>query len=999
MSPPRINPNPPRLWQSLEQYNDPQAVPAEAHNEFAEELPIPAAVDSSLVQIRKGPSETEQEQPPRRDFFKMMGLSAAAAMAACTRAPKQNILPYTHRPEAIVPGIAAHYATTCQACPARCGLLVKTREGRPIKIEGNPSHPVSQGAVCTIGQASLIGLYDADRSRNARAGATAATWAQVDAAVTAGLQAAKDAAVYIVVPFGFGPTENAAVAQLQAKCSAAKVLRFDPMGERMAIAEAHAALYGSAFIPDYRIDEARVVVSFGADFLGTWINPAAFGRQWSQARDVKRGKDRLFHAQIESHLSLTGGAADLRVPAAPSALRPALVELIRRLASGKTGPAADLATQVCAKLAGKTSVPAATIDNLAKRLVAAGKGGLLVSGSGFAADQLLVALGNALLENSTTTARVAGGTVEPSNGTWEEFIAALNAGKVGSVVFAGTNPAMADRRLVAALAKAKFSVSTSAYADETAVLCNVHAPEGHAFEGWSDSRPRQEVYAVNQPTVSPLFDTRSRLNSLALWSGNTTDDNSFVRELWKAGLVAPDSGDFGAFWNAQLQSGSLLREQPAAALSFGGSEAVLALATTSPTEAGDLEVVLHAQVGIGDGTHANNGWLQELPDPITKLTWGNVAAMGPALAGKLGLKDGDLVKITRGNTNVALPMLVQAGIAANTVAIAIGHGRAQAGKNARGHGVDAWPLATAGSPRSLYGAVSATKAGGRSDLYLSQVHNSQEGRAFVRQASLEEFLHHPEHAGHPDEHPEPGVGLWPKHPYEGHRWALAIDLDKCTGCGACVVSCQAENNIPMVGPVEVALRREMHWLRIDRYYEGEPENPEVLHQPMMCQHCENAPCETVCPVLATVHSEEGLNQQIYNRCVGTRYCANNCPTKVRRFNWFDYPHDQPLERMILNPDVVVRSRGVMEKCSMCVHRIEEGRALSKREGRSLADGDVVTACQQSCPGQAISFGDANDPHSAVSKANKAPRAYKILTELNIGPSVSYLVRIKNNGNG
>ncbi|MDX2021008.1 MAG: TAT-variant-translocated molybdopterin oxidoreductase, partial [Deltaproteobacteria bacterium] len=894
MSPAKQNPNPPRLWRSLAEYDDEAAFAAQNHDEFAETLPIPVP-DPTLVQLKR-PSDVE---PPRRDFFKMMGLSAAAAMAACNRAPKQNILPYTHRPEAIIPGLAVHYATSCQACAARCGLLIKTREGRPIKIEGNPTHPVSQGAVCTVGQAWLLGLYDNDRARAPRAAAHAATWAQVDAEVTAAL--AKAANVFVVLPFGTGPAEDNALAALKAKFAQTKLVRFDPMGERMALAQAHAALYARAYVPDYRIDESRVLVSFGADFLGTWVNPATFSRQWAQAR--RTTADRLFAAQIESHLSLTGGAADVRHPVPPSALRPTLAALVSKLAAAKPGATADVANTVCAQIKGQSALANAALEELAARLLKAGPQGLVLSGSGEVTDQILAALANALLENAGTTARP--GVTQSSDIDWEAFVAELQAGHVDAVVFAGTNPVMADRQLQTALSKAKFSVSTSISPDETAVLCHIHAPEGHALESWSDSEPRPGVHTINQPTVSPLFDTRGRLQSLLTWAGTAGDDHAFVQAAWKGKLASVEN--FDAAWIAQLQAGALATAFAPAPAAVQAPAASLIAAAAAP---GNLEVVLHAQVGILDGTHANNGWLQELPDPITKLTWGNVAAMGPALAKELGLGDGALITVTRASQSITLPVLVQAGVAPHTVAIAVGHGRAHAGKNAEGHGVDAWPLAT---NRSLSGAITVQASGGKRDLYLSQTHNSQEGRAFVRAASLEDFLHDPKHAGQPEEHEATGKGLWPQHAYPGHRWGLAIDLDKCTGCGACVVSCQAENNIPMVGPVEVALRREMHWLRIDRYYEGEPENPEVRHQPMMCQHCENAPCETVCPVLATVHSSEGLNQQIYNRCVGTRYCANNCPTKVRRFNWFDYPHDQPLERMVLNPDVVVRTRGVMEK--------------------------------------------------------------------------------------
>lgn len=991
--------NAPTWWQSLAERQDPEGVRAEAHAEFPQSLPVnPGAGPKKSLPIVGQASE-----PPRRDFFKMMGLSATAALAACKRAPKQNILPYTQKPDALIPGVSSWYASTCQACPARCGLLVKTRDGRPIKVEGNPQHPVSQGAVCTIGQASLLGLYDADRARTASRGGQPVAWSAVDELVKGALAraTAAETSIYLVVPFGLGPSEEAALTALAARHPRAKRVRFDALGDRRALAEAHQLVHGQALIPDYRLDQARMLVSFGADFLGTWLNPAAFSRQWAAARDLARPREVLHHVQIEAMLSLSGGAADVRHPVPPSALRPTLAALVHALAEGRSDAVAQAAKAAAAKVGGASALDGAPLAKLAHDLRAAGDRGLVLAGQGGLTLQVLAALANALLGNGATTARIDQGVPAASDLDWTSFLSELGAAPAGAVVFLGTNPVMADRRLRAGLAKAAFSLSTSSHLDETAALCHVHAPEGHPFEGWSDSLTRQGVFAVNQPTVAPLFDTRSRLSSLLAWADDARDDHAFVGEEWRAVLgEALGDGDFAALWNARLRDGVFVREAPEGlTLTLGAPEAIAAAVEPAAGPAQGLELALYASVGLGDGSAANNGWLQELPDPITKMTWGNAAALGPALAAQLGVKDGDLVQVS-GEVSVTLPVLVQAGVAPRTVALAVGHGRARGGRHAAGHGVDVWPLAVHGGRFALGGqAVNVTRTGGATDLYLSQIHNSQEGRALVRQATLEEFLHNPAHAGHPEEHALPGKGLWSKHPYEGHRWALAIDLDKCTGCGACVVSCQSENNIPMVGPVEVGLRREMHWLRIDRYYGGTAENPEVLHQPMMCQHCENAPCETVCPVLATVHSAEGLNQQIYNRCVGTRYCANNCPTKVRRFNWFDYPHDEPLERMVLNPDVVVRSRGVMEKCSMCVHRIEESRAQTKREGRTLAEGDVKTACQQSCPGNAIVFGDINDPQSAVSQAAQNPRAYQILTDLNIGPSVSYLVRIKNTRHG
>jgi len=986
---------PPRWWRTLEERTDPQGVAAREADEFAEELP--------LGEVGTGTS--------RRSFFKVMGLSATAAMAACQRAPRQKILPFTTKPDEVTPGVALWYATACGGCAAGCGLLVKTRDGRPIKIEGNPLHPVSGGAVCAVGQASVLGLYDADRARGPRVGGQPASWAQVDQAVAAGLSAAAAAgrAIRVLAPWGLGPTEEKALDGFVAAHPMGRVVRFDPMGQRDAIADAHEALTGARLVPEYRLDAAQVVVGVDADFLGTFLAPAALTRQWSAGRDPGR-TPMLRHVQIESTLSLTGASADTRIPLAPGLTVAALARLLRGL---DTGVIDDLVGPVLAVVAA-SSLPGdlgARLDAVARELRAAGSAGVVLCGSDDPTAQLLTALANAALDNAATTAVLDRSAVPRAGEMNPEALAAeLAAGQVGALLVLGANPALVDRRIAAALPSVPFSLSTSERLDETAALAKVHAPQGHFLETWTDHRPRAGVQVMGQPCVAPLFDTRAQTASLLAWAGAPPDDHAFLQARWRR-EVLHDTSD--ATWDAAVRDGvtgkTAAAEAPALVRSAAPAVALVKRGRDVPLAApGELQLVLHASVALHDGTgpSANNGWLRELPDPISKVSWSNLAALSPRRAAALGLADGDVVEVRTAGGAIELPVLAQPGLPDQVVAVAVGHGRARAGRIAAGHGADGWALAGGGGAPLRRAGLTATlrPTGRRQPLALTQTHASQEGRGLVRQADLDEFRRDP-HAGNEVPRPEklPGgaprrsLGLWPGHAYEGHRWGLAIDLNKCTGCAACVVSCSAENNIPIVGEVEVQRRREMHWLRIDRYYGGEPDAPEVLHQPMMCQHCENAPCETVCPVLATVHSSEGLNQQVYNRCVGTRYCANNCPTKVRRFNWFDYDRGGDLARMVLNPDVVVRSRGVMEKCSMCVQRIEEARALSRREGRELADGDVATACQQSCPAQAITFGDANDPKSALVARRAEGRAYTILEEINVKPQVTYMTRIKNRG--
>ena len=952
----------------------------------------------------------------RRDFFKLMGLSATAAMAACRRAPEQKILPYTTKPDELIPGVASWYATACGGCDAHCGLLVKTRDGRPIKVEGNAAHPVSRGAVCAVGQASLLGLYDGDRARAPRLAGQATTWANLDEKVRAALLAARDAgkAIRVVVPWGIGGTEQAALVRLAADYGDVKVVRFDAMGEREAMADAYQALTGTRFLPDFRLDDADVIVGVAADFLGTWLAPGPLARQYATARDAEARGRMARHVQLESTLTITGAAADARHALAPSQLVPALAALVGALLDGATGPAVALARRALGVL--PPAPPPSFVSALGRELRAAGPRGVVLCGGEDRRAQTLAALANALLGNQETAAVLATPAFTVPEATRADLRDELQEGRVGALLFAGVNPLLSDPTLAAGLEGVELTLSTADRLDETAVRCAVHAPEGHAMEAWLDHTPRAGVETMAQPTVAPLFDTRPRLGSWLAWAqqaaGKGQDAFGFLQGRWQREHLGQTGLGLQDQWDNVVREGYFVAGPAAVATPpFTTAPDRLAawLAATAVTPAAELELVLHESVGLRDGAHANNGWLQELPDPITKLTWGNVVALAPSRVKALGLSDGDVVELATASGKVRLPVLAQPGVAPGVAAVAVGHGRAaaRAGAIAGGHGADAFALATPlhASPRFTGGAVTLTATGTQQPLALSQTHGSQEGRELVREVALGEALATIEHGAHGSHSKEPkdgkhergGNGLWAEHPYPGHRWGLAVDLAKCTGCAACVVSCNAENNIPIVGELEVRRRREMHWLRIDRYYAGTPDEPEVVHQPMMCQHCENAPCETVCPVLATVHSGEGLNQQIYNRCVGTRYCANNCPTKVRRFNWFDYPHGDPVQRMVLNPDVVVRSRGVMEKCSMCVQRIEEARAQSNREARPLADGDIRTACQQSCPTQAITFGDLNDPASAVSRLRESGRAYHILEELNVKSQIAYLARVKNRG--
>ena len=936
----------------------------------------------------------ESKEPvTRRGFLQALGLSAAALGAACNRAPVQKIIPFLIKPEEITPGVPLWYASTCAACPAQCGVLLKTRDGRPIKVEGNPQHPVSRGGLCATGQASVLSLYDAARARGPLSAGVPTGWAALDARVLAGLSLARERGqpVRVIAPQTLGPTLEAALARFVGSQPGGRVVRWDALGDAAAVADAHLATHGVRTIPSYRLDRARVVASFAADFLGTWISPVVLTRRFAEGRAPSRGEARLRLHVLEPAMSLTGSNADARTAIAPSDLGPALAGLVRRLIDRVGHPAkGELASRIAKWPA--SAVPGAVLDALADELARAEGGALVLCGSADAGDQALCNAANELLSAYGKTVDLGQGQRLPEDALpFAALLAELESGRVGAVLVLGENPVYGSPQggaLAALLRKVPLSLSTADRLDETAKELQLLAPAHQALEGWADAAPEPRVVALRQPAIRPLFDTRDLAESLLAWAGAPQGAYQLLRARWEREVwpkAAAAGLAFQPFWDAALERGfvTVAAEPPPATFRPAG------LPAPRPARpAAEFEVWIHPQIGLRDGALANNGWLQELPDPITKVTWTNVAALSPAAAARLGLADGDLAAVTVNGRQITLPALAQPGVHPRVIAIAAGYGRTAAGPIGDGRGANACSLAAP----LIAAAARVARAGPRHALARTQTHASQEGRPLVRELSLEAVL-----AGEKAAESEEQGSMWSSQSYPGHRWAMAIDLDACTGCSACLVSCQAENNVPVVGEDEVRRRRELHWIRIDRYWTGPEEAPAAVHQPMLCQHCENAPCETVCPVVATVHSSEGLNQQVYNRCIGTRYCANNCPPKVRRFNWFDYPHDEPLARMVLNPDVVVRSRGVMEKCSFCVQRVQEAKERTRRLGTKLLDGDIQAACQQSCPAQAISFGDANDPKSRVAQLAREPRAYRVLEELGIGPSIVYLAKIRSGG--
>jgi molybdopterin-containing oxidoreductase family iron-sulfur binding subunit len=664
----------------------------------------------------------------------------------------------------------------------------------------------------------------------------------------------------------------------------------------------------------------------------------------------------------------------------------------------------------------------------AKELLAAKGASLVVSGSNDVSIQIVVNAINALLGSYGTTIDLDNPSYQFAGNDAEfvEFVNEMNRGEVDAVFFLNSNPAYEfndAKAFTDALTKVKLRVSFADRKDETASLCQVIAPNHHYLESWGDSNPVEGYYTIIQPAINPVYNSRNAEQGLLIWSENpVTDYYQYIQNNWSKSVLAQS----GTTWKELLQKGSVtLAAKSAGVYSFSrelNSVVQTIIAESSSLAKGGengIELHIYQNVAIGDGKAANNPWLQELPDPVSKVTWDNYAAINPKFAEKLGIAELDLVEIKTDKYSVTLPVLIQPGQATGTVSVALGYGRVKAGKAGSEVGKNAYPfLRLVNATLQISTSASISKASGTYELAQTQTHHTIEGRNIVRETTLKNFLKDPT-AGTGHAHVNK-YDLWNEYEQPGHNWVMAIDLNACTGCGACIVACNAENNIPVVGRDEVRRRREMHWIRIDRYYsinDGDNritkeeeidklenlDNVSVVHQPMMCQHCDHAPCETVCPVLATVHSSEGLNQMAYNRCIGTRYCANNCPYKVRRFNWFNYWNDSRFDnymnneftQLVLNPDVTTRSRGVMEKCSMCVQRIQAGKLAAKLDKRKLKDGDIKVACQQTCPTNAIIFGDGNDPESEVSKALKSERTYYVLEEINVKPGVGYQTKVRN----
>lgn len=976
----------------------------------------------------------------RRDFLKLTGFAVGGmALTGCVQGKERGVVPYLTAAEEVVPGRAYWYASVCGACPAACGVLAKALDGRPVKLEGNPGHPISGGGLCAIGQASVLGLYDSQRLRQPLLGGQKSSWDQVDAEIGQALDrlaaaaesAESDVKVRFLTDSTIGPAERAEVESFLSRFPGSRLVTYDPIS-LSAIADAHGETHGLRVLPRYRLERAEVIVSFGADFLGSWISPVEHAKAYRAGRSLAaEGAAFSHHLQLESRMTLTGSSADRRVVIPPRSAPTILAHLADRLAR-------DAGASVPWGALPEAPIDEVEITAIAGLLSSAQRSrALVLCGDNDIAAQKLVNLINELLGSYGNSLADELGTIDLEQPSRQrvgadadllELRQELADGAVDALFVRGVNPTYDlpfGDEIAASLDDVGLIVSFAERVDETAAQAHFVCPEPHYLESWGDSEPVVGTVALRQPVLRVLGQTRPLLESLTTWSGRPEAAQDSVRRFWRQQVYprAAELTGFDRFWNKALHDGwAVVAAEPTeGATGFVASAVALPVAYSAPA-AGSLVAEAHASTTVFDGRHAHNPWLLELPDPIGKTTWDNVVALAPETAAEIGVSDGDEVEIKlEGGATLALPAMQQPGQHPGTVAVALGWGCRGTDRFAKVGpqwlegkptvdegglvGARAAPLIAVGSHLGYEGRpVTIRATGTKRVLATTQRHHSlfvpaklaiegHERRPIVQETTLAE-LGHDSHDGHGeghDEHPS----LYPEHEKTGHHWGLAIDLTACNGCSACVVSCQAENNIPVVGRDEVDRSREMHWMRIDRYYSGEGENVDVVHMPMLCQHCDNAPCENVCPVQATVQSAEGLNQQVYNRCVGTRYCANNCPYKVRRFNWFDYPREDRLQNLVLNPDVTVRSRGVMEKCSLCVQRIQEAKSEALAHGVPLADGDIEIACAQSCPAEAIVFGDMNDPESRLAKLKQDPRHYTVLAELGVKPVVGYLSKVRN----
>ena len=947
----------------------------------------------------------------RRQFMKLMGASIALSSAACVRRPVQKIIPYNKRPSEVVIGIPNLYASSLHDGREGFSVTVKTREGRPLFVQGNPS--VKGPGLSVRGISQLLNLYDPDRlstpminsqdpKKRGNMVSVPRDWESLDQRVVGKI---KEKGVHILTGAIHSPSLRSLI-QKFSKNTGAKLHFWNPINHSE-ILTASKLCYGKTLSPKYRYDKAKVIVSVDADFLGTYLNPMESTKLFSVGRDPnKDSMSRLI--SFQSVTSLTSLNADDNHGIKPSQQLPLILAMIHEL--GVVQKKVSLDRRILKKIEALASrfetlpvhkeelsrLVTELYENKGQSIVLAG--GLPTKTRDALSLQIAVNYLNSLLGNNNKTIewnKTHGS--QSHDRDISELISSMENGEVKTLIINELNPiynlpsSMAFRK---ALGKVDLVVATNNWMDETASLADLVAPCGHCMENWGDNEFEPGVITIQQPTIRPLYNTRSFGDSLMVWSktlGKSITGEENFYSFVKSRFTKEKNGERG--WMGFLQKGFTGKNKNSIVQTFQTSslERLEVSAKESP-----LELSLYEKAGLHDGTMANVSWLQELPDPVSKITWDNYLMISPVLAKQKNLQDGSVVEVKTDHHKTELPVCISPGLHPGSVAVATGYGRTKGGKLQKDVGFAVSDFITAQGESFIHANLPVeVKNTGRSyDLAQTQGHHNMAGRDLAVETTWKEY----KNSGSIDLHKHKVFSIWKEHKYDGHKWAMAVDLNSCTGCSACMLACQSENNIPVVGKKYVLAGREMHWIRLDRYYIGdEKTSVDSIFQPVMCQHCENAPCETVCPVLATVHSDEGLNDMIYNRCVGTRYCSNNCPYKVRRFNWFYYDshHRREPLHMALNPDVTVRTRGVMEKCTFCVQRIKEAKNKATDENRKLQDGDIQTACQSVCPTESIIFGDLNDKNSKVSQYFEDNRNYTLLEEFNAAPRVRYLGKIRN----
>jgi molybdopterin-containing oxidoreductase family iron-sulfur binding subunit len=1004
----------PNYWQSFEElYNS---------KEF---------VELNQNEFKKGISEKFENigmsSLSRRKFLALLGASAAIAGTSCTDyRDKGEIIPYNKKPEEIIPGRPNYYASTCTQCANACGILIKTREGRPIKLDGNPDHPVSNGNVCAQGQASIMSLYDPDRLKNPKSKLDKRfvdiNWRTADEEIYFELINSGNSEIAILTNRIISPTTKKVLYEFVEKYPSAKIYSYEPINNEVRIS-AWKKCYAEGEFPVIKWNEARIILSLDSDFLGSSDNKVETARLYSEGRDVMSKKFNRLYA-VEGNLSVTGMNADYRLRLKPELQLNFILALTAELNKKGAGIPLNTFGLSLNTFADENGLNVETLNHLVSDVISNKGKAILHAGDQLpeevhiAVNTINYALGNNVIYN-TESFKHSVQTLSSLN-EMQQLVKRMKNGDVAVTIHLNTNPVYnlpSDFEYEEALKSVGSVISLVEVENETSSLSNYILPINNQLESWGDVKTRTEFYSLQQPVIAPLYNSRQTESILLTWMDgdpalyNEKTYHSYLMKNWEENIYPSLNHklEFKRFWYGALHDGVVKSSEMKNGIGTFNTTTTAAIKPTKSVEGFSLH--LKESYAVRDGRFANNGWLQELPHPVSKVVWDNYAAISPTSAKELGVNNNDLIEISNGGTSLKIPVMIQPGAADNNITIELGYGRTNGGTVGTGIGFDSYLLLNSqmGLTPLLYSGINVKKNGGTYKLVTSQtIYAFNEGvtkdlpekRKIIQEGTVNQYNKDPDFIKSKNEFED--LTVYSPIEYNGLKWGMAIDMNKCLGCGDCVVACNVENNIPVVGKEQVEEGREMHWLRVDRYYTGIPEDPKVSNQVMICQHCDNAPCENVCPVVATQHSPDGLNQMVYNRCVGTRYCSNNCPYKVRRFNYFNFRdyfkdgyQESPVFALLQNPEVTVRSRGVMEKCTFCIQRISDARSEATKENREIKGSDVKTACQDACSSNAIQFGDINNEKEEFHKYRNHELGYYVLEEINIKPNVTYIARLRN----